>query len=76
MTVPSLVRFLRFRLMIALPGAWPGLNNGKARTNNRRAIRFAPDPATHPTRKLKLTLSKRSLCVRQTEKSVRSEMSS
>jgi len=27
------------------PG-WPGLTNGKARTGDRRAIRFAPDPAT------------------------------
>ena len=26
---------------------WPGLTSGKARTGDGRAIRFAPDPATH-----------------------------
>ena len=25
---------------------WPGLTNGKPRTDHRRAIRFASDPAT------------------------------
>ena len=25
---------------------WPGLTNGKARIDDRRAIRFASDPAT------------------------------
>ncbi len=26
---------------------WPGLTNGKARIGEGRAIRYAPDPATH-----------------------------
>ncbi len=36
------------------PG-WPGLTNGKARTRHRRAIRFAPDPATHTNRGVETT---------------------
>ncbi len=31
---------------------WLGLTNGKARTGDRRAIRFAPGPATHANRSL------------------------
>ncbi len=36
------------------PG-WPGLTNGKARTGDGRAIRFAPDPATHANNGFEIT---------------------